>query len=66
MSRITAAACVIGVIVTSIAALRPDPAQDFLRVGDRLPVLKGQFLSGRDAELTALADHDLADRRNAP
>ena len=51
MSRITAAACVIGVIVMSIATLRAGPAQESLRVGDRLPVLKGQFLSGRDAEL---------------
>src|SRR6187455_2175555 len=51
MSRITAAACVIGVIVLSIAPLRADPAQHSLRVGDRLPVLTGQFLSGRDAEL---------------
>ena len=51
MSRITAAACFIGVIVMSMATLRAGPAQDSLRVGDRLPVLKGQFLSGRDAEL---------------
>jgi len=35
----------------SIATLRAGPAQESLRVGDRLPVLKGQFLSGRDAEL---------------
>jgi len=35
----------------SMAALRAGPAQESLRVGDRLPVLKGQFLSGRDAEL---------------
>ena len=35
----------------SIATLRAEPAQDSLRVGDRLPVLKGQFLSGGDAEL---------------
>lgn len=51
MSRITAAACFIGVIVMSIATLRAGPAQESLRVGDRFPVLKGQFLSGRDAEL---------------
>jgi len=35
----------------SIASPRAEPAQDSLRVGDRLPVLKGQFLSGGDAEL---------------
>ncbi len=35
----------------SIATLRAGPEQESLRFGDRLPVLKGQFLSGRDAEL---------------
>ena len=35
----------------SMATLRTGPAQESLRAGDRLPVLKGQFLSGRDAEL---------------
>ena len=35
----------------SMATLRAAPAQESLRVGDRLPVLKGQFLAGRDAEL---------------
>jgi hypothetical protein len=35
----------------SMATLRAGPAQESLRVGDRLPMLKGQFLSGRDAEL---------------
>jgi hypothetical protein len=35
----------------SIPTLRAGPAQDSLQVGDRLPALKGQFLSGRDAEL---------------
>ncbi len=51
MFRVLAAACVIGVLVMSIATLRAGTAQDSLRVGDRLPLLKGQFLSGRDAEL---------------
>jgi hypothetical protein len=51
MSRITADACFIGVFVMSIATLRAGPAQESLHVGERLPVLKGQFLSGRDAEL---------------
>jgi hypothetical protein len=49
MSRVLA--CFIGVIVMSTATLRAGSAQDSLRVGDRLPLLKGQFLSGRDAEL---------------
>lgn len=35
----------------SIATLRAGPAQESLRVGDRLPVLEGRFLSGRDAAL---------------
>jgi hypothetical protein len=51
MSRVLAAACSMGVIVMSIATLRAGPAQESLRVGDRLPVLTGRFLSGRDAEL---------------
>jgi hypothetical protein len=51
MARVLAAACFIGVIVMSIATLQAGAAQESLRVGDRLPVLKGQFLSGRDAEL---------------
>jgi hypothetical protein len=44
----------------SMATLRAVPAQEFLRVGDRLPVLKGQFLSGRDAELPAAASGKVA------
>jgi len=51
MFRVLATACVIGVIVMSTGTLRAGSAQDALRVGDRLPPLKGQFLSGRDAEL---------------
>ena len=35
----------------SMATLRTGPAPESLPVGDRLPTLKGQFLSGRDAEL---------------
>lgn len=35
----------------SIATLRAGPEQESLRIGERLPVLKGQSLSGRDAEL---------------
>jgi hypothetical protein len=35
----------------SIATLRAGPAHEPLQVGDPLPMLKGQFLSTRDAEL---------------
>jgi hypothetical protein len=51
MSRITIAVCFIGVVVMSVTTLRAGPTLQSLRLGDRLPVLKGQFLSGRDAEL---------------
>jgi hypothetical protein len=44
----------------SIASPRAEPAQDSLRVGDRLPVLKGQFLSGGDAELPRAASGKVA------
>jgi hypothetical protein len=60
MSRITADACFIGVLVLSIATLRAGPAQECLRVGDRLPMLKGQFLSGRNAELPRASSGKLA------
>jgi hypothetical protein len=55
MSRVLATAIVIGVIGMSTAALRAGPAPASLRVGDRLPMLQGQFLSGRDAELPRAA-----------
>jgi hypothetical protein len=51
MSRISAAACFIGALLTSVATPLAGSARESLRVGDPLPVLKGQFLSGRDAEL---------------
>lgn len=51
MSRILITAYLVGVLVMSTATLRAGSVQEPLRVGDRLPVLKGQFLSGRDAEL---------------
>ena len=60
MFRVLTTACVIGVIVMSTATLRAGPAQDALRVGDRLPVLKGQFLSGRDAELPGASSGKVA------
>jgi hypothetical protein len=34
-----------------MTTVRAGPTLESLRVGDRLPVLEGQFLSGRDAEL---------------
>jgi hypothetical protein len=51
MPRIFAAACCIGVLVTSTTALLAGASQNFLGVGDPLPALKGQFLTGRDAVL---------------
>ena len=41
----------IGVLVMSLATLRAGAAQESLRVGEPLPMLKGQFLTGRAAEL---------------
>jgi len=55
MSRITPAACVIGFLVMSMATLRAGRAQEPLRVGDPLPTLKGQLLTGRDAALPQAA-----------
>jgi hypothetical protein len=60
MSRITAGAYVIGVLVMSVATLRAAAAPESLRVGDRLPLLKGQFLSGGDAELPAASSGKIA------
>ena len=44
----------------SMATLRAAPAQESLRVGDRLPLLKGQFLSSGDAELPAASSGKIA------
>ena len=44
----------------SVATPRAGPAQEYLRVGDPLPVLKGQFLSGRDAELPGASSGKVA------
>jgi hypothetical protein len=44
----------------SMAILQATPAQEFLRVGDRFPVLEGQFLSGRDAELPGASSGSIA------
>jgi len=51
MSRIVATAGFFGVLLMSTATVRGGPAQESLRVGDLLPTLKGQFLTGRDAVL---------------
>jgi hypothetical protein len=55
MSRVLAAGSFIGVLMMSTATLRAGPAQEVLRVGDRLPPLKGQFLTGQDAVLPPAA-----------
>ena len=44
----------------SIATPRAGPAQESLRVGDRLPPLEGQFLTGRDAELPRASSGQVA------
>ncbi len=44
----------------STATLRAGPAQEPLRVGDRLPALKGQFLTGRDAVLPQASSGQVA------
>jgi hypothetical protein len=51
MSRILTAACLVGVLVMANANLRAEAAQESLRVGDPLPELKGQTLTGRTAVL---------------
>ena len=43
-----------------MATPRAGPAQESLRVGDRLPVLKGQFLSGREGELPRASSGQVA------
>jgi hypothetical protein len=50
MSRIFAVGCV-GVLVISMATSHASAAQDSLRVGERMPELKGQTLTGRTAVL---------------
>jgi hypothetical protein len=60
MSRIVAAGSFIGVLLMSTATLRAAPAQQPLRVGDRFPALKGQFLTGRDAVLPQASSGQVA------
>jgi hypothetical protein len=51
MTRITAAACFIAVLVMSTATLRAGVVEQSLRVGDPLPLLEGHLLTGREAAL---------------
>ena len=60
MSRVPSAARVIGVLLLSTATLQAAPGLEFLRVGDPLPVLQGQFLTGRDAALPQAASGKVA------
>ena len=50
LSRI-AEGCCVGVLVLAMATLRASAAQDSMRVGERMPELKGQTLTGRTAVL---------------
>jgi len=43
--------CTPGAAQDTTGVVQASPARESLRVGERLPGLKGQFLSGRDAEL---------------
>jgi hypothetical protein len=60
MSHILAAACFTGLLVISTATLRAGATRESLRVGDPLPELKGQFLTGRDAVLPGAASGKVA------
>jgi hypothetical protein len=60
MFRVLAAACVNGVLAMSMSTLPAGRIQESLRVGDPLPVLKGQFLTGRDAVLPQAAADKIA------
>lgn len=50
MSRVYAA-CLVGVLVIAMTTLRATATQESLRVGERMPELKGQTLTGRTAAL---------------
>jgi hypothetical protein len=50
MSRILTVCCV-GILVTAMATVRAGAVQDALRVGERMPELKGQTLTGRTTTL---------------
>ncbi len=47
--------CCVGGLVIAMAALRASAAEDSLRVGERMPELKGQTLTGRTAVLPGVA-----------
>jgi len=51
MFRTLAAAWLTGALLMPTATLQAEPAQEFLRPGDPLPMLEGQFLTGRTAVL---------------
>ena len=54
MSSIFAVCCV-GALVIAMATLRAGAARDSLRVGERMPELKGQTLTGRTAVLPQMS-----------
>jgi hypothetical protein len=60
MSRITPAVCLLGLLVMSMATLRAGRVQELLRIGDPLPTLEGQLLTGRDAALPQAASGKVA------
>jgi hypothetical protein len=60
MSRIFLIACFMGALQMSAAQLRADSVQAPLRAGNPFPVLKGQFLTGRDAVLPQAASGTVA------
>ncbi len=60
MFRVFAAGSIIGALLMWTATLRAVPAQEPLQVGDRLPALKGQFLTGRDALLPQASSGQVA------
>src|SRR4051794_22665888 len=60
MSHVFAAGIFIGVLLMSAVTLRPGPPPGTFRVGDRLPALKGRFLTGRDAVLPQASSGQVA------
>jgi hypothetical protein len=60
VSRVFSAGSFIGVLLMSTATLLAGPAQEPLRVGDRFPALKGQFLTGRAAVLPQASSGQIA------
>jgi hypothetical protein len=60
MTHLLTAASILGVLLTLAVTPRSGPAEKPLQVGDRLPTLKGQFLTGRDAVLPQAASGKIA------